>query len=629
MTLSTTTNRVVAEGNGATTQFSYNFLIPSQDFLSVIFTDADGNSTTIDADDYTVTGINDPDGGLVTYPLSGPAIDAGETLTIVRELPLKQLVSIGNQGAFYPTVVEQGMDRLMMVIQQVNDLFSRAIVAPVTDPDTLLPLPGAAQRANQILGFDADGNPIAAQPSEALVSSAMQPVVAAATLALARTAMGLGSIATLALGRGLFDNNGEATVNSDFEELGVNADVEDTDHYRTFVATQNITLTLARANTYWNGFGFWVQSGAFIVTVAIDANDAFKGQSSGIALTVQPGSRFFISTDADASGVWYAGYDNVIVPMAAPFAGLITPGGRLTLTTAVPVLSSDVTGATTIFYTPYLHNIVSLYDGTSNWVPFNFSEMNQALNDATKSPGAAAANTVYDLFIWNDSGTLRCTRGPAWTSATARGTGAGTTQLELFQGRYVNQVAITNGPGARRGLYVGTIATNASVQCNMIFAPAAAAGGTANRLDVWNMYNRVNTGAVSRDSTNTWSYSTNTLRSANNSTSNRITFVLGLNEDAIFTQYAAIASINANGGFGNGVGLDSTTAIAGGSTGTWNRDNNGSGIANTLIATFNGLTGIGSHFIQALERGETTTTWYGDNGDATKYQMTLQFSGRM
>ena len=40
-------------------------------------------------------------------------------------------------------------------------------------------------------------------------------------------------------------------------------------------------------------------------------------------------------------------------------------GFRLTLTTATPVTTSDVTGATTLYLTPYSHNCIGLYDGTS------------------------------------------------------------------------------------------------------------------------------------------------------------------------------------------------------------------------------------------------------------------------
>jgi hypothetical protein len=61
-----------------------------------------------------------------------------------------------------------------------------------------------------------------------------------------------------------------------------------------------------------------------------------------------------------------------------------------------------------------------------------FTEMSQATTDATKSPAAVANSSVYDIFLMERfSGTLRATRGPAWSSDTSRGTGAGTSEIDF------------------------------------------------------------------------------------------------------------------------------------------------------------------------------------------------------
>jgi hypothetical protein len=46
----------------------------------------------------------------------------------------------------------------------------------------------------------------------------------------------------------------------------------------------------------------------------------------------------------------------------------ISPQGRLTLASATPVMSSTQSAKTTIYYTPYIGNLVPIYDGT-NMVP--------------------------------------------------------------------------------------------------------------------------------------------------------------------------------------------------------------------------------------------------------------------
>lgn len=191
MTIATSSNKVVAQGNGATTLFSFNFLIPISGDELVIYTDALGNQTTLTNTQYTLTGFGVPAGGTVLYPISGSPIAPGTSLTIARILPLIQTTSISNQGAFYPNAVEAGLDYSMMAIQQISQQQAQGVFAPIVDTITLNPLPAAAQRANQLLGFDGTGQPIAAQPSSALVSTVMQPVVSAGSIATAVAALGI------------------------------------------------------------------------------------------------------------------------------------------------------------------------------------------------------------------------------------------------------------------------------------------------------------------------------------------------------------------------------------------------------------------------------------------------------
>lgn len=353
---------------------------------------------------------------------------------------------------------------------------------------------------------------------------------------------------------------------------------------------------------------------------------------------ILPGAKDIDTAAGDTAVVSYIGAGHWKVLSYTPLASgpynsanlpPLMPGGRLTLTTNVPVLVSNVSGATTVFYTPYIHSYCPEYDGTS-WSSTACGQMSQTLADATKSPAAGAVSKVYDMFMWDDAGTFRTTRGPAWTSGVTRGTGAGTTQLERVNGVLMNQFNITNGPKADRGIYVGTIstsATGANGQLNMEFLLAGAAGGTNSRLDVWNMYNRVPMTAVSRDTTNTWNYTTATWRSADNSASNRINYVVGLDEDALQTSYSVEALNNTAAAYWRaGVAMDATNAIIDGSSPGALGNTNASAVGGTTIATFTGDNGgIGIHFIQAIEYSTATgtTVWQGDNGDPTVTQMSL------
>lgn len=288
------------------------------------------------------------------------------------------------------------------------------------------------------------------------------------------------------------------------------------------------------------------------------------------------------------------------------------PGGRITLTSGVPVLTSDVAGATTIRYTPYVGRYVPLYDGARFVMADIGGELAQTLSDTSKSPAAAAASSNYDLFVWNDSGTFRVSRGPVWTTATSRGTGAGTTELEMLQGFLVNMRAITNGPAAQRGTYVGTVRTNGSTQVAWSLGSAAAGGGEAT-LGLWNMYNRVCVAPQVQNTNTNWSYATASWRAANGSSTYRISFVRGINEDGILAIYAALGLSTSNAAqAGWGVGLDTDSAPAG-----WTMTTFTSASANNQLGGnggYSGLPGLGWHYVQAIENGATNVVFNGENG---------------
>ncbi len=168
MTVATTTTTVTAQGNGATTVFTFPFIGVSGDDLVVSYTDATGIVTELAPSQYSLVINTVPVGGLwgiggsVTYPITGAPpvpIATGTYLSITRAVPYVQEVSIANQGAFYPQVVERGLDRLELQIQQLETSLLYTIRVPVTDPVPPDVLPNFIQRANGYLAFDNDGQP--------------------------------------------------------------------------------------------------------------------------------------------------------------------------------------------------------------------------------------------------------------------------------------------------------------------------------------------------------------------------------------------------------------------------------------------------------------------------------------
>lgn len=345
MTVNNSANKVIAAGNGVQTVFNFGFIAVAASDLAVILTDSSGNETTLLPANYTVALNPVPPGqiwsigGTVTYPLVGSPIPTGSTLTIVRELSLTQLVALGNQGNEFPSAVETALDLLEMQLQQVNETFQRAIVAPVVDPAAPLPLPPVAQRANMGMAFDGNGNPIAAAlPASGVISSAMQPVVDAATLALGRTAFGLGTMATEGIGAGLQDDgSGNARVLFPILEVATNQAVHAAAHTTQYMATGSLTFTLDRANTLFDGFQIKVFALTAALTFAIDANDKFVGQSSGASLIIPKGCVAILTTNAQAAGTWFADVAGV-----SPVLNTVILSGSGNYTPDASVLAFDV-----------------------------------------------------------------------------------------------------------------------------------------------------------------------------------------------------------------------------------------------------------------------------------------------
>lgn len=201
-TVTTTINTVTYVGNSATTVFPFSFSYPgtsstaASDFI--VQTVVSGITTTLPTNTYTITFTApiSPNptgaGGSVTYPLVGSPLVTGGTITITRTMPAVQSTSLADQSTLYPSVLEQAYDYITMLVQQIN-ASANALLAPVTDPAGLnYTVPAVANRANRALCFDSVGNVIACVvPASGVISSAMQPVVSAATIAAAQTLLGI------------------------------------------------------------------------------------------------------------------------------------------------------------------------------------------------------------------------------------------------------------------------------------------------------------------------------------------------------------------------------------------------------------------------------------------------------
>jgi hypothetical protein len=323
---------------------------------------------------------------------------------------------------------------------------------------------------------------------------------------------------------------------------------------------------------------------------------------------------------------------------AAGAAVLLTPPqGRLTLTSGTPLMTSSVTAATTVYYTGYSGRYVPIYDGSNISQKQICSAATTGACELSAVLGANwATNSNYDWFVALDSGTVRLCSGPAWSSDTARGTGAGTTELESIEGFQTNKVSMTcryaNAStltvAAHQGTYIGTMRTGSAGQTNFTLG-ALGANGVAGNIGIWNAYNRVKVSFVVADSTDTWPYGTPTWRVPNTNTATmKVSYIVGSAEDPIYAEYSCIGQGVTGTAAGNcGIGVDSTSSIPSGGF-TVGGIPALTNFNATVSAKYEGIPGLGKHDIYPLEYATgSSVTFIGDNGAPSVYQSGFRFSG--
>lgn len=261
MTVATTTNRVSYTGNGSTTAFSVTFPFYDNTDLQVIerviATGVETTKTLITH--YTVTGGSGSTGTVTAVTAPASTVQ----WTIKRVLPRTQGTDLTPNDPFPANSVEQVFDRAVMLIQEIEEITSRCLRFPATDSTSLTSqLSSAVARASKYLAFDSNGNVTLTSGTDGsqIISSAMEAVVGALTLALARAAM---------LVPGLGDNNtytGSQTISGDVS-------------FGAAVATPgDISPSITADQNDWSPTGL---SGASAIRLTTDAARTITGMAGG------------------------------------------------------------------------------------------------------------------------------------------------------------------------------------------------------------------------------------------------------------------------------------------------------------------------------------------------------------
>lgn len=194
MTLTSTDLVKIYTGDGSNDPLSYPYKFYSNSDLVVTqITIATGAEVTLTLDThYSVTGAGLEAGGSVT-PING-SVDFASTFTwsIKRKPPLKQLLDLTFQEKIDTSAVEQGLDLLVMMMQDLNEQLSRFLALSIASSGVSGTLPTPV--ANNLLGWAADGlsieNKVAADIDLATVSAFVGTLLNDTDAATFRTSIG-------------------------------------------------------------------------------------------------------------------------------------------------------------------------------------------------------------------------------------------------------------------------------------------------------------------------------------------------------------------------------------------------------------------------------------------------------
>jgi hypothetical protein len=302
--------------------------------------------------------------------------------------------------------------------------------------------------------------------------------------------------------------------------------------------------------------------------------DYYLGATPGAITFTAPANARYVGRADSASSL-------IMTPNPRPAVLPSPPDGRLTLTTGVPVTVTDVTAATTVYFAPYHGN--------------RFTQLSIAV--------PATTNQMYDVFVYDNAGTLALEL-TAWTNDTTRAT-----ELTTQNGVYVKTGALTR-------LYLGSFRTTG--------VSGQTEDSAAKRL-VSNYYNQKARQLQKLITTDSYTYTTNTIRQWEGSTANQVEIVVGVAEDA-FSLSALHSSNNPSADVSRriGIGEGSTTAML-----TTLRTGSAVVIAASAVqvhqASVVKVPAVGYQFYAGLEVSSATgtTTWYGDEGSASGIQSGL------
>lgn len=196
MVIASTTSAVSYVGTGSAGPFPFTWSIAqASDLVVVTQVVATGVVTPLVlTTGFTVTGVGIQTGGNVALVANAGVLPTGTNLFIASDPAQIQALLLQQGANFNASDLMNALDLLTREVQATRRIANNAIQFPITESLAGLnaTLPTVALRASKSVAFDSLGNLTAVAPlTGATVSAPMIPVVTAASLALARAAIGV------------------------------------------------------------------------------------------------------------------------------------------------------------------------------------------------------------------------------------------------------------------------------------------------------------------------------------------------------------------------------------------------------------------------------------------------------
>lgn len=320
----------------------------------------------------------------------------------------------------------------------------------------------------------------------------------------------------------------------------------------------------------------------------------YRGAAAWVALAPGSSGQYLQTQGAAANPQWAAAGG------ATPHAAL----GRVTLTSATPVTTANVSAATNIYYTPYAGDLVPIYSGS--WTETTCSELTLALDSNAGHTGYHQSGKNFDLWIVNDSGTLRMGTGSAWTNditvADAR---------TRVNGILLNSASITFRYGSGANDYATVAAQRATLVGTVRMTANGQTEDSETKRFISNLYCRLRR-KLKIAFSSSHAYTTNSWRQWNNSATNQVEILNCVSEDAVEAWgLSGISTTSASSAPDFGIGLDATTTQAADALNSeWYPKNTNDSVV-WVTARYCGYPGQGYHYITAIEKGDTGGTFWG------------------